>query len=101
MPFNPAEQLTENKVKELVRDILDHGGELILSKHARDRMEERRYGYRDVRHIIEHGQMTESVFNEGANNWKYTFKGNDLDGDSGKVVLAIITANNCIIITVI
>jgi len=101
MPFDPTEQLTESKVKEMVRDILDHGGELTLSYHARERMEERNYGYRDIRYIIGHGQMTDSVFNERANNWKYTFKGKDLDGDSGKVVLAIITAKNCIIITVI
>lgn len=63
-------------------------------------MEERSYGYRDIRHIIEYGRMIESVFNEKAGNWKYTFKGKDLDDDSGKVVLAIITTNNCIIITV-
>lgn len=101
MPLDPTKQLSEQKVKDLVKDILDHGGNFTLSRHARERMEERTYNYRDIRYIIEQGRMTNSELNTRTNNWKYTFNGEDMDGDSGKVVLAIITANNCIIVTVI
>ena len=101
MSFDPTEELSEQGVKDLVKEILDHGGSFTLSKHARERMVERTYSYRDIRHIIECGRMANTELNTKANNWKYTFKGEDLDGDSGKVVVAIITANNCIVITVI
>ncbi len=101
MSFDPTEELTEENVKNLVKEILDHGGNLTLSKHANKRMNDRNYTYRDIRHIIGNGRTTETEFNKKANNWKYTFEGPDLDGDSGKVVMAILMANKCLIITVI
>ena len=54
---------------------------LYYSSHAEDRMAERGY---------EKGDLVDTEYNDRAANWKYTIRGDDLDGDSGAVVIAII-----------
>ncbi|MBW1637150.1 MAG: DUF4258 domain-containing protein [Deltaproteobacteria bacterium] len=101
MPFNPTVELTEDEVKALISDHLDHGGEFIISKHAKDRMSEREYNYRDIRHIIYEGTLINTEFNRAVLNWKYTIHGDDLDGDKGTVVVAIAKINEIVIITLL
>jgi hypothetical protein len=105
MKFDPSKELSERELKDLLACIQGSDGTLIISKHAKERMLERRYSLRDVLHIIAHGTMTGSEFNQAPANWKYTFKGEDLDGDNGGVVLAVGThvgtQYSCVIITVL
>ena len=101
MRFDPLRKLTEKEVKEHVHDIIGHGGELIISRHARERMMERGYGVRDIHHIIMDGTLVNAVTNQEAGNIKYTFHGPDLEGDYGSVVLALVTIRNCVVITVL
>jgi hypothetical protein len=54
-----------------------------------------------VQFILSHGRVQSSEFNAAANNWKYRFEGNDLDGDSGVVIIAIASQYDAIIITVL
>ena len=101
MAFNPTTRLEEKAVQDMVHDIVSHGGVLTPSKHAKERMMERGYTYRDITRIISHGNLRDAEFNQDAQNWKYTFHGEDLDGDHGAVVIALVSANNCVIITVL
>ena len=100
MKFDPSKELSERELKDLLAYIQGSGGTVILSSHARERMQERGYSLRDILHIIAHGTLTGSKFNQALANWKYTFKGEDLDGDNGGVVLAVGTQYRCVIITV-
>lgn len=94
-------QLTERQVKEHVHNIVGYGGEFRLSRHARKRMRDRNYNLNDLRKIILEGSLIDSEENIDAGNWKYTFNGEDLDGDDGSVVITLITIRECVIITVL
>jgi len=100
MKFDPTKELSRKDVESLVRDIVE-SGTLVISGHAKERMVQRRYTIQDVQFILSHGRVQSSEFNVAANNWKYRFEGNDLDGDSGSVIMAIASQYNAVIITVL
>lgn len=99
MNFDPTRKLDEEAVKATVREVLGHGGGFTYTKHARERMIERNFTFRDVVHIIEHGTLKDSEYNELATNWKYKFEGTDLEGCKGVAVIAITIHKNCVLIT--
>jgi hypothetical protein len=101
LTFNPTKQLNEKEVKECVNDIVGYGGELIYTRHASKRMEERGYSYRDIYKILLHGSLVDVEENTAAGNWKYTFAGEDLDGDSGSVIIALVQRQECVVITLL
>jgi len=100
MRFDPTTELSRKDVEFVVRDIVETGT-LVISSHAKERMAQRRYTIQDVQFILSHGRVQSSEFNVAANNWKYRFEGNDLDGDSGSVIMAIASQYNAVIITVL
>ncbi len=100
MKFDPTKELSRKDVESLVRDIVETGT-LIISSHAKERMAKRGYTIQDVQFILSHGRVQSSEFNVAANNWKYRFEGNDIDGDTGAVIIAIASHYNAIIITVL
>ena len=101
MKFDPSKQLSENKLKDLLAYIQGSGGSVILSKHAKERMQQRGYSLRDIMYIIANGSLADSEFNDAFANWKYTFKGEDLEGTEGGVVFSVGRHYQCIIITVL
>lgn len=100
MRFDSTRELSEPDVKGLINDIWSNGG-TIISGHAKKRMKERGYSFRDIMHIITNGSLTNSEFNSSIGNWKYKFEGEDLDATTGGVVVAIPEHHKCIIITVL
>ncbi len=52
-------QLTEQQVKDHVHNIVGYGGDFIYSNHARDRMEERGYTFRNLCKIISAGSLVD------------------------------------------
>lgn len=101
MRFDSTKELSKKDVESFIRDIVETGKVLIISKHAKQRMKERNYTIQDVQFILTHGHAQSSEFNDFAKNWKYTFEGNDLDGDTGSVVIAIANHYSAVIITVL
>jgi len=100
MRFDSTKELSLKDVESLIRDIVEARG-LVMSGHAKARMAERNYTIHDVHFILSHGRAISSEFNDLANNWKYRFEGNDLEGDSGSVIIAPVTHCNAVIITVL
>jgi hypothetical protein len=70
-------------------------GDMVISRHARDRMDERGATFRDVTSAI--ATATAATFQAERDTWKVT-GGTDLDSDDLTVVLAI--EDNLIVITV-
>ena len=101
MKVDPAKELTESDVKDLIDYNGSSGGTINPSRHAKDRMKERGYSIRDVMHIISNGTLVEAAFNDDLENWKYTFRGEDLDDTQGGVVVSIARHYKYIIITVL
>jgi hypothetical protein len=100
MKFDPPEEIDNEKAHFIIRDIVA-GGEIIISKHAKGRMQERGYSMQDVEHILLGGEITNKEFKDKTQNWAYTIKGDDLEGDEGGVVTVIISRQTCVIITVL
>ena len=100
MRFNPAEELDNKKAHKIIREIVSDGS-LILSNHAKERMKERGYSTHDIGYILLNGKIVKKELNTKTNNWVYTINGNDLDGDDGSVVAAIINRMSSIVITVL
>lgn len=93
------DDLTDKEVIDVVKETIDYGY-VIPSRHARKQMEDRRYSIKDVKFILKNGRISKKE--ELNNNLRgYTFKGNDLEGHSGEVVIALdAAARKMVIITV-
>ena len=63
-------------------------------------MNTRNFTDQDVIHILETGNITSKEYNGIQGNWKYKVSGNDIDGDEGIIVTAILTSQSQLIITV-
>jgi hypothetical protein len=100
MDFNPTDALDDQTARAIIRDIV-HSGTIIWSRHAKERMAERGYTTSDVIYILLHGQIIKKEIDPIHNNWSYTFTGDDLDGDEGSVVTAILRRTLGIVITVL
>ena len=100
MRFDPSAEIADTDAHGIIREIVANGS-LIISNHAKKRMAERGYTTHDVEHILLHGSITGKELNANLNNWAYTVKGYDLDGDMGGVVAAIAKRMTSIVITVL
>lgn len=100
MRYDPAKELSKSDAAVLVREIVENGT-LILTRHVRERMQERGYSIQDVQFILTHGRVESSGFDEITGNWKYRFHGDDLDGGTGTVIVAIALQHKAIVITVL
>ena len=101
MSFDPTHELSETDLKTAIRKILGADGMLYYTGHAEIQMQKRGYNYRDVTYILEKGALVNTEYNDKAGNWKYTIRGDDLDGDSGAIVVAIVKQREGLVITVL
>lgn len=101
MAFDPSEELHPDKAHAIIKDVLARGGRIVTRDHVKQRMKERGYLMQDVEYILLHGTITKKEFHDDCRHWRYTVTGNDLDGDSGAVVTAIIQHNTIVLITVL
>ncbi|WP_319549331.1 DUF4258 domain-containing protein [Desulfogranum marinum] len=99
--FDPAEEINNETAHAIIRRVILDGGRFILTRHAKERMKLRGYTTHDVEYILTHGGIIEKKFNDRAGNWSYKIRGDDLEGDEGGVVTAIIQKNAILIITVL
>ncbi|VEN74410.1 conserved hypothetical protein [Candidatus Desulfarcum epimagneticum] len=98
MTFDPADEISNNEAIKIIREIvLD--GTIVISGHAKKRMAERGYSVHDVQYILTNGEIAKKKFNVKSRNWIYTVRGEDLEGDCGGVVTAIIGRMSAVIIT--
>lgn len=99
MMFDPTEEIDDEKALALIRKAAT-GSNLIYGKHVKQRMLERNFTIQDILYICQHGKLTEKKYKEEYENWVYSIRGVDLDGEEGQVVTAIISEYSIQIITV-
>ncbi len=97
--FDSKLKLSNKDAKKLIRHILDCGA-VIFSQHAKDRMRERNFTDQDVVYILETGTIIDTDYDANQECWKYKVSGDDLDGDEGTIMTAVLTAHRQLIITV-
>lgn len=100
MTFDPTEDITDAEVLRMLRCIVAEGT-VYISSHAKVSMQKRGYSVHDVEYILCNGSVGTREFKEEYGNWSYVIRGDDLEGDDGGVVVAIITHAGCLIITVL
>jgi len=95
-------ELNPEAVATLIRDILAdrHRGAVSFTKHAREQMVQRGYTAQDVIHILGDGMvMAQDLKPNGQLHCRV--EGQDLDGDRGIVVTAILDESRLLVITVL
>lgn len=97
--FDPSRSISDKEALDLICEIKLRGF-VHLSNHAEERMLDRGFTMRDVLNILEYGTIASKEYNENAKNWKYTIKGQDIDGEEGVAVTAIISSSTQVVITV-
>lgn len=99
MRFVKTTKLTEDEAEELASNVIKHGS-IIITNHAKyESMPKRGYDNPDVYHILDKGKVVK--IEPGINNtWKYSFRGNDLDGDEGTIVATFVSSDKGVVITV-
>lgn len=100
MVFDPIDEISNSNAHKIIREIVT-GGTIIISSHAKERMIERKYTAHDVEYILLNGEITKKEFNTKAQNWAYTIKGKDMEGDDAGVVAAIVRGMSAVVITVL
>jgi len=100
MKFDQSREIPDDAAKSIIREIVADGV-LILSRHAKKRMEERGYTLQDVVHILLHGEIVKREYADKTTNWSYSVQGYDLENGEGAVVIAIIKRRSAIVITVL
>jgi hypothetical protein len=100
MPFRPSDKLDDRQVLEIINDIIKFG-DIVYGSHTKQQMLRRGYSLKDVECILLHGRIVQREFDGDRRNWKYTIQGEDLEGDPGAVVAAIIASRTLFLITVL
>ena len=89
--------------KEAQRKINGIGklGYIIPTSHLSDRMEERGYDFQDLEQILSLGKVKDPPeYDEKYEHWKYKVQGNVIDGEKATVVVAILSHNEVLGITI-
>ncbi len=100
MIFFPTDEISLGEASRIIYEIVT-SGTIIMSGHVKKRMSERGYTVHDVEYILLNGEIAKKEFNNKVQNWAYTVRGEDLEGDAGGVVTAIIERRSAVIITVL
>jgi hypothetical protein len=102
MRFDPTAELDDKIAHKIIRHTIESDrGTIILSNHAKLRMRERGYTSHDVEYILLNGRITKKEYSPKTRTWAYTIKGDDLEGDAGGVVTAIVHQWSSIVVTVL
>lgn len=77
-------------------------GSILYSRHANERMFERRIIKPEIEHVLSHGhhEAKKDQFNEELSSWDYALKGKTVDGRILRVVIAVVEPN-VIVVTAI
>lgn len=75
----PKSTLSKAEAKNLLISFF-RKGEIILTKHSRERMAEKNFSHDDIKHVILHGVINTIRFDEDYGDWEIEIEGVDLDG---------------------
>lgn len=100
MNFDPEKVLNDEEVLELIRQVTSMGN-VDFGSHVREQMKFRGYTLRDVLHILCHGCILKREFDNARRNWKYTIAGDDLEGEKGVVITAVLSHHRIFLVTVL
>jgi hypothetical protein len=86
----------ENKINGIARL-----GSIVPTRHLSKRMKKRDYDFQDLEQILSFGKVKKSPeYDEEYGRWKYKVEGNTIDGEKATVVVAILSHNEILGITI-
>ena len=76
-------------------------GRIIVTKHARERLDERDFDLQDVRKVLRWGQISDQPEHDVKHgNWKYRIQGQSIDNRELSVVICFGPEPNTLVITI-
>lgn len=94
------ERLSRDDAVRLVRRCLEDG-EIILTKHFRDKLEFLGVSMVEARYILQHGVIwNEPEFDLRHRQWNYRIEGTEPDGQHLAVVFAFVEESSSLLITI-
>lgn len=76
-------------------------GSITPTPHLSKRMRERHYDFLDLENILSFGKVNKPAeYDEDFGQWKYRVEGNSIDGEKATVVVAILSHNEILGITI-
>ncbi|MDA8165786.1 MAG: DUF4258 domain-containing protein [Desulfobacteraceae bacterium] len=99
MTFDPTEEIEDEKALTLIRRAAS-ARNLIYGRHVKQRMSERNFTIQDILYILQNGRLRGKEYKAEYENWVYSIRGQDLEGEEGRVVTAILSEYSIQIITV-
>lgn len=86
----------ERKINEIARF-----GFITPTDHLTDRMQERDYDSQDLEQILSFGKVKKPPeYDKEHSQWKYKVEGNTIEGEKATVVVAILSHNEIVGITI-
>jgi hypothetical protein len=99
---NTDEAIAHNNAEAKNLHLLDHDRKLILTKHAKCRMECRHFTEAEVQEILDNGKINFEKSNDRAGDCPtYALEGETSDGQEARMVFAFCDYNTAKVITVI
>lgn len=77
-------------------------GLILYSKHANQRMFERKIIKPEIEYVLSHGhhEAKKDLYNEEHSSWDYSIKGKTVDGRNLRIIVALVEPNVLVITTI-
>ena len=83
-------QLSPAEAYAAIQALLDEHDTISRTSHAQRRMLDRNFSFDDVRAVLRNGSVSPSAeWDDTFQNWKYTIRGHDCEGDDLGLVIAL------------
>jgi len=93
-------RLKPEEATRKIREIVRHGGTVILSRHCRTRMLERNLTIHDLLSVLSNGNVTgPPEYSEEHHQYRYKVAGQTIDGEEAIAITVIVSHRSALIIT--
>jgi len=100
MTDNDTDRLDPKEAQRKINEIAKLGY-ITPTGHLSERMEERGYDFQDLEQILSLGKVKDPPeYDEKNEQWKYKVQGNVIDGEKATVIVAILSHNEILGITI-
>jgi len=94
-------RLEPDEATKVISDIVRHGGEIVLSRHCRNRMNERNLSMHDLLAVLLNGVVEgSSEYSKEHEQYRYKVTGQTIDSGKATAVTVILNHRSILIVTV-
>lgn len=99
--MNIDKQLEPGEATKVIRDIIKHSGEIILTSHCKERLLERNLSMHDLLSVLSNGVVNDPPeYNARYNQYRYKVVGQTIDSGEAMAITVIVSHRSVLIVTV-